>query len=321
MAELYDRHAARVMGLAYRIVRNSSDAEDVVQEVFSQAWRTAPNYQATRGTVAGWLLMMARTRAIDRLRSRQARRDSGAEPDLEALPSDATSQPDQIIANQRAANVRAAIRTLPAEQQTALELAYFEGLTQTEIAERLRIPLGTVKTRIRSALASLRRSVQVMTMDRHVQIADKLEAYVLGELPAHESREVDAHLRACAACAEEVRELSAVLDGHRRSRCHRSHRRRHCASASWPRSPQLPQEPARSERWRSRRRHDDRCGAWCRWPRRRCWCSPSAAIAFGSTRRGSDSRRSDPASATVNEDLQKRLKASRGADGSGALRS
>jgi RNA polymerase sigma-70 factor (ECF subfamily) len=160
VAELYDRHAARVMGLAYRIVRNSSDAEDVVQEVFSQAWRTAPNYQAARGTVAGWLLMMARTRAIDRLRTRQTRRDIGGEPDLEAVPSDATSLPDQIIANQQAAQVRAAILTLPADQKTALELAYFEGLTQSEIAGRLQIPLGTVKTRIRAALASLRRSVQ-----------------------------------------------------------------------------------------------------------------------------------------------------------------
>ena len=160
VAQLYDRYAARVMGLAYRIVRNTSDAEDVVQEVFSQAWRTAPNYQASRGTVVGWLLMMARTRAIDRLRTRHTRHDTGAEPDLEALPSDAAPVSDQIIANQQAAHVRAAILTLPAEQKTALELAYFEGLTQTQIAERLRIPLGTVKTRIRSALASLRRSVQ-----------------------------------------------------------------------------------------------------------------------------------------------------------------
>jgi RNA polymerase sigma-70 factor (ECF subfamily) len=160
VAELYDRHAARVLGLAYRIVRNSSDAEDVVQEVFSQAWRTAPNYQAARGTVAGWLLMMARTRAIDRLRARQARRDAHAEPDFEAIPSDAASLADQVIANQQAAGVRAAVETLPPDQRTALDLAYFEGLTQTEIAERLRIPLGTVKTRIRSALASLRRSVR-----------------------------------------------------------------------------------------------------------------------------------------------------------------
>ena len=160
VAELYDRHAARVLGLAFRIVQNSSDAEDVVQEVFSQAWRTAPSYQAARGTVVGWLLMMARTRAIDRLRSRQSRRDVQGAPDLDAIPSDAASLADQVIANQQAAGVRAAMETLPAEQRTALDLAYFEGLTQTEIAERLRIPLGTVKTRIRAALASLRRSVR-----------------------------------------------------------------------------------------------------------------------------------------------------------------
>ena len=160
VAELYDRHAARVMGLAIRIVRNSSDAEDVVQEVFSQAWRTAPNYQPARGTVAGWLLMMARTRAIDRLRSRQTRRDSGDAPDLDGLPADVAPVSEQLIASQQAARVREAMMTLPVEQRTALELAYFEGLTQTEIAERTQTPLGTVKTRIRTALTSLRRSVR-----------------------------------------------------------------------------------------------------------------------------------------------------------------
>ena len=160
VAELYDRHAARIMGLAIRIVRNSSDAEDVVQEVFSQAWRTAPNYQPARGTVAGWLLMMARTRAIDRLRSRESRRDAVDGPDLDGLPADIPSVSEQLIANQQAARVREAMMTLPVEQRTALELAYFEGLTQTEIAERTQTPLGTVKTRIRTALTSLRRSVR-----------------------------------------------------------------------------------------------------------------------------------------------------------------
>ena len=160
VAELYDRHAARIMGLAIRIVRNSSDAEDVVQEVFSQAWRTAPNYQPARGTVAGWLLMMARTRAIDRLRSRQARRDAADGADLDGLPADVAPVSEQLIASQQAARVREAMMTLPVEQRTALELAYFEGLTQTEIAERTQTPLGTVKTRIRTALTSLRRSVR-----------------------------------------------------------------------------------------------------------------------------------------------------------------
>jgi RNA polymerase sigma-70 factor, ECF subfamily len=160
VAELYDRHAARVMGLALRIVRNSSDAEDVVQEVFSQAWRTAPNYQPARGTVAGWLLMMARTRAIDRLRSRESRRDAVDGPELDGLPADVAPVSEQLIASQQAARVREAMMTLPVEQRTALELAYFEGLTQTEIAERTQTALGTVKTRIRTALTSLRRSVR-----------------------------------------------------------------------------------------------------------------------------------------------------------------
>ena len=160
VAELYDRHAARVMGLAVRIVRNSSDAEDVVQEVFSQAWRTAPNYQPARGTVAGWLLMMARTRAIDRVRSQRTRRDAGDGPDLDGLAGDAAPVPDQLIASQEASRVREAMLALPMEQRTAIELAYFEGLTQTDIAERTQTPLGTVKTRIRAALATLRRSVR-----------------------------------------------------------------------------------------------------------------------------------------------------------------
>ena len=160
VAELYDRHAARVMGLAVRIVRNSSDAEEVVQEVFSQAWRTAPNYQPARGTVAGWLLMMARTRAIDRVRARQTRRDTGGEPDPDGLAADGAAVPDQLIASQEASRVREAMLALPVEQRTAIELAYFEGLTQSEIAERTQTPLGTVKTRIRAALTSLRRSVR-----------------------------------------------------------------------------------------------------------------------------------------------------------------
>lgn len=160
VAELYDRHASRVLGLAYRIVQNSSDAEDVVQEVFSQAWRTAPAYRATRGTVAGWLLMMARTRAIDRLRSRQGKQASVGADHLESVPSDSPAVPDQLIASEQAVQVREAMLELPADQRTALELAYFEGLTHTEIAERLRTPLGTVKTRIRSALTALRRSVR-----------------------------------------------------------------------------------------------------------------------------------------------------------------
>ena len=160
VAELYDRHAARVMGLARHILRNSSDAEDVVQEVFSQAWRTAPHYESSRGTVTGWLLMMARTRAIDRLRSRRARRDTAGDVMLEGMAAPAAPVAETLIAGEQAQQLRGMLTTLPAEQRTALQLAYFEGLSQSEIAARLGAPLGTVKTRIRTALATLRRSLR-----------------------------------------------------------------------------------------------------------------------------------------------------------------
>lgn len=160
VASLYDRYAARVMGLAFRILRHSGDAEDVVQEVFAQAWRSAPGYEGSRGTVAGWLLMMARTRAIDKLRARRARGDVAGEPIAEAIPANETPQPDRLIADEQAALMRGALVALPAEQRQALELAYFEGLTQSEIAAHLSTPLGTVKTRIRTALIALRRSLR-----------------------------------------------------------------------------------------------------------------------------------------------------------------
>jgi RNA polymerase sigma-70 factor (ECF subfamily) len=158
--ELYDRHAGKVLALARRILHDDGDAEDVVQEVFSQAWRTATRYEAGRGTVAGWLLMIARTRAIDRLRARQSRPDTTGEVLLEVMPGTTMAPSDQAIANEQYARVRQGLVALPAEQRTALELAYFEGLSQSEIAERLAAPLGTIKTRIRTALTTLRRSLR-----------------------------------------------------------------------------------------------------------------------------------------------------------------
>jgi len=159
VAELYDRHAARVFALARRILRNESDAEDVVQDVFSQVWRTARQYETARGTVAGWLLVIARTRAIDRLRARTIRPETTEAP-LDAMAASAVPAPDQLVSDEQAGRVRRALAALPDDQRLSLELAYFEGLTQSEIADRLGTPLGTVKTRIRTALITLRRSLR-----------------------------------------------------------------------------------------------------------------------------------------------------------------
>ena len=162
LALVYDQHIRSVFGLAMRIMQDQSDAEDVVQEVFAQAWAQATRYDATRGSVAAWLLTMARTRAIDTLRSKRAQPDSASLPGEQAvvdLPDPAVGAEHHVLTAESVTRLRAALTVLPVPQRIAIELAYFEGLTQTQIAGRLEQPLGTVKTRIRAGLLKLREAL------------------------------------------------------------------------------------------------------------------------------------------------------------------
>ena len=161
LGTLYDRHSARLLGLAHRILGDTGEAEEVLQETFLYAWRAASTFDPSRGSVLAWLIVATRSRSIDRLR---ARRPSIARGPADSDPLERLSAPGDIEAESAAreweAECRAAIGKLPAEQREALELAYFEGLTHAEIAERTGSPLGTVKTRIRLGLMKLREGMR-----------------------------------------------------------------------------------------------------------------------------------------------------------------
>jgi RNA polymerase sigma-70 factor (ECF subfamily) len=150
LAELYDALASLAYGIALRIVRDPGDAEDVVQESFLQAWRQADRYDPSRGTPQAWLSAIVRTRALDRVRRRAARRERAHQAPATAGAPD----PDAILA------VRRALRALSPAQRRAIELAYYEDLSHSEIAARLGEPLGTVKTRIRAAMMRLREELE-----------------------------------------------------------------------------------------------------------------------------------------------------------------
>jgi RNA polymerase sigma-70 factor, ECF subfamily len=155
LAELYDRYRAILFGLLMRILNNREEAEDVLQEVFLQVWRKATDFDENRGRPFTWLVTLARSRGIDRLRtlaSRERVAEAGAKEVSEEVSDAAT---DAFKSEQRGL-VTKALSQLPDEQKRPLMLAYFDGLTQSEIAARLGAPLGTVKTRMRTGLMNLR---------------------------------------------------------------------------------------------------------------------------------------------------------------------
>jgi RNA polymerase sigma-70 factor (ECF subfamily) len=152
---LYDRYAQLLFNLVVRIVRNRPDAEEVMQEVFLQAWRSAPHYDPSRGSPEAWLIMMARSRAIDSVR---AARRAPHRPEAEPLPEIPVPVSDVAAAVEARALVTTALHELTSVQREVLELAFYEGLSQAEIATRTGAPLGTVKTRTRMALERLRQT-------------------------------------------------------------------------------------------------------------------------------------------------------------------
>ena len=157
MADLYDRYGRVAFSLIYRIVRDAGAAEDLVQETFLRVWNRVQAFDTERGSLGPWLLTVARNRAIDYLRSVDGRmQHSAIEIDAREHPSLFANLENEVLEGDRARHLRAAFAKLNENQRMVIELAYFEGLSQTEMADRLKQPLGTVKTWVRAALKSLR---------------------------------------------------------------------------------------------------------------------------------------------------------------------
>jgi RNA polymerase sigma-70 factor (ECF subfamily) len=157
IAELYDRHHRLLFGLILRIIRDRAEAEEVLQETYMQVWTRAETYDVALGSAAAWLVRIARNRAIDRLRA-NAVRLRASESVVHAAPVEDPEAQAALTEQQRA--VARALHALPRDQRELIEQAYFLGLTQSELAERFKLPLGTVKTRIRTGMMALRHLLQ-----------------------------------------------------------------------------------------------------------------------------------------------------------------
>src|ERR1700761_3895219 len=156
LAAVYDRYAGMLSSVLNRILRDTNAAEEILQDIFYQLWRTAGNFDADRGSLPGWLMVIARNRAISRLRRHNPAGGEELVENTVVLPAtlESSMAPSEMIAR-----VRGAMEKLPQEQRAALELAYFEGLTHSEIATKTGDPLGTVKTRLRTAVETLKKNL------------------------------------------------------------------------------------------------------------------------------------------------------------------
>jgi len=156
MAELYDRYGRLTYSLILRVVRDGGIAEDLVQETFLRVWNRVQGFDAERGGLGAWLLAVARNRAIDYLRSSAGRMRNAVELPETEHPALFSDMEKELLNSDRVRRVRVALEKLSENQRAVIELAYFEGLSQAEMAERMSQPLGTVKTWVRTALKSLR---------------------------------------------------------------------------------------------------------------------------------------------------------------------
>jgi RNA polymerase sigma-70 factor (ECF subfamily) len=155
MAQLYDRYSAVVYSVALRVLGDTGAAEDILQEIFMQLWRNPGSFDAGRGNLAPWLAVIARNRAVDLLRKRRPQTEISET--IVSVESDLAAETDRGRITEK---VRGVLKEMPAPQRKALEMAYFEGYSHSEISEKTGEPLGTIKTRIRSGLILLRKAVE-----------------------------------------------------------------------------------------------------------------------------------------------------------------
>ncbi|RLP76374.1 sigma-70 family RNA polymerase sigma factor [Mycetocola tolaasinivorans] len=155
-AALYDLFVGRVLGLVRHVLVDHAQSEEVTQEVFLEVWQRASTFDPERGSVSGWLMTLAHRRAVDRVRSAQAGRNRDERIGIRDFPEPVDEVSETVEIRVEYARVEVALRELTVPQREAVTLAYYEGFTQTQIAERLKIPLGTVKTRIRDGMIKLR---------------------------------------------------------------------------------------------------------------------------------------------------------------------
>jgi RNA polymerase sigma-70 factor, ECF subfamily len=162
---LYERYATGVLALLSRMLGSAAEAEEQLQEVFVVLWREAARFDPERGSLRAWLYTMARRRALDLIRARQSRPQPGSDEDVSQSPTRANEKTEEtpeknVSAKQRANAVSEAISQLPPKQREVLDLAYFQGLSQYEIASKLNVPIGTIKSRVRDAMIRLRQPLE-----------------------------------------------------------------------------------------------------------------------------------------------------------------